>query len=278
MKGGQGGWLRLHRKLRQHARYRDSAYVHLWVHFLLSAEFKERPAIFNGKAILLKPGQFIGSRSALALATGMSEGTVARKISELKSDQQIDQRTSNKSSLFTVMNWKRYQADDQPEDQQTISKRSANDRPAISKTQHRKAGVHEKRPKKQRSLEAKGEGVGNQSLRFKPVPQNLFYNEYEALKRDALDAIEELKATPENVLRGDGLTLKAKEDIVWLEEEKARCPDHAEQLQAEIEGLKAKPESHLVEGFKPKVVEEIKAWRDRIKEIEKAMRGIEVNE
>ena len=111
-----GGWLRLHRRLKEHPRYAQAGFVQLWAHFLISAQFKPARAMFDGAVITLRPGQFISSRREIAVQTGLSEGMVCRLITDLMSDEQIGQLSGKRHSVYTVRNWQRYQGGESAEE------------------------------------------------------------------------------------------------------------------------------------------------------------------
>lgn len=278
----RGGWLRLHRKLRDNPRYRDSEAVHLWIHFLLSAEFQPRSAVFQGKVVKLAPGQFISSRRELSLATGICQAKIIRIIEQLKSDQQIEQRAGSKHSMFTVRNWRDYQKTDPRNDQPADSDRSATDQPSIHKKQNRQAGVRGNGPKKPRSKE-RGEGIlpgekasaapGGLVPRFAPLSLTLFPDEYEKLKAEAERQIERLKAAPENWERSQELRQDIKADRQWLEDLAKERPHDAEKIANEIAALVAAPTSYQALRLVPEAREAVKVWRERIKAIESALSG-----
>lgn len=136
------GWIKAHRKLLDHPRFKDSEFIHVWLWMLLTATHKPRDVMFQGKRITLKPGQFTAGRLQIAEATGVNESKVKRVLECLKSEQQIDQQTSNACSLFTITNWGQYQTDDQPNGQPTTSQRPASDQPVTTK-QEVKNGIME---------------------------------------------------------------------------------------------------------------------------------------
>lgn len=121
------GWVCIHRSLQKKGYYKDSEYVHLWLHFLLKANHEAKEFMFNGKMITVERGQFISGRKVLSKETGINQSKVRRIINFFKSDHQIDQQTSNKFSLFTVINYHLYQDNDQQEDHQATIKRPSSD-------------------------------------------------------------------------------------------------------------------------------------------------------
>ena len=103
------GWIKLHRKLKQKGYYKRSAYVHLWVHLLLTANHSKKEFMWNDRIIILKEGQMITGRLALSKATGIPEATVERILNFLENEHQIEQQKTTKYRLITVLNWTDYQ-------------------------------------------------------------------------------------------------------------------------------------------------------------------------
>src|SRR5262245_5575561 len=108
-----GGWITLHRKLLKHPRFSDPDWLSVWTYLLLSATHAPLSAVFNGNPILLKPGQLVTGREAIARATGVDSSKVYRLLKTMASEQQIEQQPSGKHSLITVLNWHCYQKSEQ---------------------------------------------------------------------------------------------------------------------------------------------------------------------
>ena len=103
------GWIKLHRKIVDKGYYRNSKYVHLWVHLLLLANHKSKEFMWNGQIILIKGGQMITGRKELAKATGISETSIERILECLESEHQIEQQKTTKYRLITIVNWENHQ-------------------------------------------------------------------------------------------------------------------------------------------------------------------------
>lgn len=292
----RGGWLKLYRKLKEHPRYRQPGFVQVWVHILLSANYKAKKERFNGKVVKVLPGQFISSRRIISRSTGVHVATVGRLLEALRNDQQIDQQKGARSSMFTVLKWASYQNDDpqiEPQnDPQLIHKRSTTDPQLIHKIVKTQAGVHKNAPKKERRKEGKkprsrsggkgdargglseGEPRTNGVLRFEPVRKGLFVPEYKEMIAVAEREIERLRSDPANVVRSDVLTKQAAEDMAYLVEQCEKRPEDEASLKDEEERLKANPKSYRVLGLNEETKGKLKAWRQRIVEIESAMMGV----
>ena len=117
------GWIKIHRKMLDNPIIgKDSDYLSVWIYLLLNATHKEIPALFKGKRITLKQGQLITGRKSMSDKLKISESKIYRIINEFKSEQQIEQQTSNKNSLITILNWDRYQQNEQQNETQMNNK------------------------------------------------------------------------------------------------------------------------------------------------------------
>lgn len=115
----KNGWVKLHRKMLDNPIImKDAEHLAVWMYLLLNATHAEYPALFKGKKIMLQPGQLITGRKSIASTLCVSESKVTRILSAFESEQQIEQLTSNKNRLISVVNWDKYQIFDQQNEQQ----------------------------------------------------------------------------------------------------------------------------------------------------------------
>lgn len=113
------GWVKLHRKMLDNPIVmKDSDHLAVWIYLLLNASHTEYQVVFNGKKMMIHPGQLITGRRKISDATGVQSDKVYRIIKLLKSEQQITQQTSNKNSLISIINWEEYQNVAQQDTQQ----------------------------------------------------------------------------------------------------------------------------------------------------------------
>jgi len=121
----KNGWVKLHRKMLDNPIImKDAEHLAVWMYLLLNATHAEYPALFRGKKITLQPGQLITGRKSIASTLVVSESKVTRILSAFESEQQIEQQTSNKNRLITVVNWDKYQLCDQQNEQQMNNNRT----------------------------------------------------------------------------------------------------------------------------------------------------------
>lgn len=116
------GWIKLHRQLQLKGYYKQSQYIHLWVHLLLCANHKRTEYMTNGQIIHIKEGQLLTGRKLLAEGTGIPETTIERILKVLESEHQIEQQKTTKYRLITIVKWDTYQKVDSTSD----SKRTTN--------------------------------------------------------------------------------------------------------------------------------------------------------
>jgi uncharacterized phage protein (TIGR02220 family) len=121
----KNGYIKIHRSLMEKGYYKNSKYVHLWVHLLMKANHKSKEIVFGGKLFPIKRGQFITSRDKLSEETGIPPGTVGHILGFFKSEQQIEQQGFSKFSLITIRNYDKHQKSEQQIEQHVSSKRTA---------------------------------------------------------------------------------------------------------------------------------------------------------
>lgn len=122
------GYIKLHRKMLENPVVcKDGDYLAVWIYLLLNATHKELPALFKGEKIFLKPGQLITGRKSIAEKLSISESKVTRIINAFISEQQIEQQTSNRNRLITVLNWNCYQGSEQRNEQPLNNKRTTSE-------------------------------------------------------------------------------------------------------------------------------------------------------
>ena len=124
------GWIKLHRKILDNPIiFKDKDYLATWIYLLLNATHKEIPALFKGKKIILQKGQLITGRKSMASQLKISESKIYRIINDFKSEQQIEQQTSNQNSLISILNWDKYQQSEQQNEQQMNNERTTDEQP-----------------------------------------------------------------------------------------------------------------------------------------------------
>jgi len=122
------GYIFLHRKTQKHWVFERSEYLKAWIQMLFDATHQDYEVLVGNQLVRLKRGQFIFGRKAFAKKTGLSERSVRTLINRLKKSQMIDQQTTNKFSIISILNYDDYQTGVH----QTSSKRPTGDQQATT--------------------------------------------------------------------------------------------------------------------------------------------------
>lgn len=117
------GYIKLYRKLLDNPIImKDNDYLAVWIYLLLNATHKEIEAVFNGEKIILKKGQLITGRKSISQKLGISESKTQRILKCYEIEQQIEQQTSTRNRLITILAWKEYQVSEQQNERKTNNK------------------------------------------------------------------------------------------------------------------------------------------------------------
>lgn len=119
------GWIKVHRALSGHHVASDPHSLSVWLHMLLMANHREAKRQINGRVLVVQPGQLITSRKSLAEKTGVNESKVERVLKMLQSEQLIEQHGTAKFRVISIVNWAKYQIDEQVGEQLVNSSRTA---------------------------------------------------------------------------------------------------------------------------------------------------------
>ena len=119
------GWIKLYRKIMENPIVtKDADHLAIWVYLLLNATHDTYPVLFRGEKMYLEPGQLLTGRKAIAERLAISESKVQRVLDDFKSEHQIEQQTSNKNRLLSILNWDFYQGTEQQNERQMNGKRT----------------------------------------------------------------------------------------------------------------------------------------------------------
>jgi hypothetical protein len=110
------GWIKLYRQVKDKPYYKDSEFIHLWIHLLLCANHSEAEYLNGYDIVKLKKGQFITGRKKLSFETGISESKIERILKVFESEQQIEQQTNSRNRLISIVSWDKYQQSEQQTD------------------------------------------------------------------------------------------------------------------------------------------------------------------
>lgn len=119
------GYIAIHRKILNNPIVcKDSDYLAIWIYLLLAATYKEQKILFKGEELTLRKGQLITGRKIISQKLCIDENKVQRILKTFENAHQIEQQTSNKNRLITIVNWDIYQKNEQQKQQQLNNKRT----------------------------------------------------------------------------------------------------------------------------------------------------------
>ena len=139
-----GGFVKIYRGILDHpVCHKDNDYLAVWLFLLSNANYSPAKAEFNNRVITVNPGQIITGRKKISAICMVDEHKVDRILNRLKSEQMIEQQTSNKNRLITVLNWSLYQNGEQQNEQQ-VSNEWATSEQQVSTIEERKKNKNTK--------------------------------------------------------------------------------------------------------------------------------------
>lgn len=162
------GFVKLHRKLIAWGWYQDYVVKDVFLHLLLTANFKRTE--WQGKT--LEEGQVVISYQKIANELGFGVRRVRTAIEKLKLTREITTEPTSRFTVVTIVNWRDYQFNDGDADTESdtnIDKRPTRDRHAT-----------DMRPTRDRQQRKNGKNVKNDKNGKKrvgtPAPHGTFNN------------------------------------------------------------------------------------------------------
>ncbi|MEG0281339.1 MAG: hypothetical protein RR686_18995 [Morganella sp. (in: enterobacteria)] len=140
------GFALIHRKMKELPFYKtDSDAVHLWIHFILSANHAAGTVLTEFGEVLCRRGEFITGRNTLALETGIDPNRIKYLILKFEKLGMISKESNKKFSKIFIVKYDDYQQKIVPTEchqsatnNNILNTNVFNDRPRISKSSPRK--------------------------------------------------------------------------------------------------------------------------------------------
>lgn len=129
------GYVRLWRKSLDAGWIKNHKLWAFWTYCLMKATHKEYDAIIGLQVIHLMPGQFIFGLKKASQETGLTVREIRTIVEFLRKAGNLTNKTTNKFSIITIINWPIYQGDNIENDTQ-------NDKPLANKGQHTNTRTH----------------------------------------------------------------------------------------------------------------------------------------
>ena len=220
------GWVSIYRKMQDKSWYRDSEYVHVWLHLILNANYSNKRVWVNGQEVEVKRGQLLTSRKAISDKTGVTQSKIYRILSRYESEHQIEQQKTNKYTIITIVNYEEYQKSEQQTEQQMNNKRTTDEQQMNTNNNDNNVNndnKYKKKNKKEKFVKPTVEEVQNY-IQEKNLKVNAegFIDYYEANGwLVGKNHMKDWKATLRNWNRRQGGTDKPEWFDKKIEEEKA---------------------------------------------------------
>lgn len=123
------GFIKIYRSLTEKAFYRDSEYVHLWLHLLMKASFCNSKFMFGGQTLTIGAGELLAGRKMLSVETGIEESKVERILDYFEKEKQIEQIKTNKFRIIRIVNWADYQLSGESKQTRTRKEKRGDEKP-----------------------------------------------------------------------------------------------------------------------------------------------------
>ncbi|WP_458397446.1 hypothetical protein [Anaerotignum sp.] len=112
------GFIKIHRKLVSWGWYQDHVVKDLFLHLILTANFREQE--WMGRTIM--PGQVVTSYAHLARDLGFSVKQIRTALDKLKRTGEVASEATNRYTIVTIVNWEKYQLTEEEEASERASK------------------------------------------------------------------------------------------------------------------------------------------------------------
>lgn len=118
------GWIKLHRELLDWEWYDDLNTSRLFIHLMLTANHKDN----KWRGICIKRGSRLTSLDKLSSETNLSVSKIRTSIKKLISTNEISSKSHSQHTVFTMINYSKYQSDDKHIDKPLANETQANDK------------------------------------------------------------------------------------------------------------------------------------------------------
>jgi DNA-binding transcriptional regulator YhcF (GntR family) len=125
---GMLGYIKLHRQITENEFWSSEKFTkaQAWVDLLLLANHKHATLFIRGIEVVLKPGELCYSQLTLARRWKWNFKTVVKFLKMLEKRQMVETKTSNVTTVITILNWERYQGSGEQNGEQKESRMETN--------------------------------------------------------------------------------------------------------------------------------------------------------
>lgn len=142
---GREGYIKLYRKLLDNPIVtKDAEHLAIWVYLLLEARKFEKESYLGGKKIILQPGQLTTGRKQISEKLRVEQSKVQRVLKLYETEHLIEQQTTNKNRLISIVGWDRYQEDEQQNETPMYNQCTTNAQPVNTPKESKKERKEER--------------------------------------------------------------------------------------------------------------------------------------
>ncbi len=105
----EDGWIKLWRKVKENAIFKDDALFKCWVYCLLEATHTEMELLIGGQIIKIMPGQFVSGRDKANKELNWKGIKFDRKMKFLEKHGFLNRQVNSQFTLNTIIKWDTYQ-------------------------------------------------------------------------------------------------------------------------------------------------------------------------
>lgn len=147
------GWISLERGIRDHWIYSEKPFSRFkaWIDLILSANFRDKTIMVNGKPFLVRRGSFLTSVRKLSERWGWSKDKTSRFLATLREDGMIETATPP-GTLITIVNYRVYQ--DRRDRKSDTNRTRAGRRPDRDQSQENNVITKDNKENKEREFSA----------------------------------------------------------------------------------------------------------------------------
>jgi hypothetical protein len=129
----EGGYIKLYRRILENPVFENPRTLQVFLWALCRANYTARTVRFGGENITLRAGQFIAGRFTGAEACHMPPSTFRNQLAFLHAAGMLDSKSDNRKTVFTVVNWARFQGEGFREDSKPDNRRTQTRREEVKR-------------------------------------------------------------------------------------------------------------------------------------------------
>ena len=200
------GWIKLHRKLKDHWIWKSDNRLKWWIDILMTVNHDDAKVLIKGTLIECKRGQSVRSLDSWGRDWNVTKGAVRDFFRLLQNDAMLHTESLQITTRITVCNYEDYQTELHAEE--TQKKRNAN----AEETQrvHKQEGIRRNKNEEEISIE-------DQFLSSLPDGWNIIFElwlDHKKSKKQRFKDIKQLEISYHKLLKVSGGDIQAARDII----------------------------------------------------------------